>query len=110
MSFMIKITASQCANVAHTHLQNEKYISTKQSIEQIQYPKGICGTGLCHLRALVNVWGKAKVTAVLGNEQSLHHNNLDAAVVNSIFQEHNNKKDHFIYFIYGIHWVALTPK
>ena len=50
------------------------------------------------------------VTTVLGKEQSLHHKNLDAAVVNRIFQEYNKKEDHFIYFIYGIYWIALTPK
>ena len=94
----------------HTRLQNEKCISSKQTVEQIHYPEGICGAGLCHLRALVHVWGETMVTAVLGKETFLHHNNLDAAVVNSIFQEHNNKKDHLIYFIYGIHWVALTPE
>ena len=40
----------------------------------------------------------------------LTQKNLDPAVVNSIFQEHNNKEDHLIYFIYRIHWVVLTPK
>ena len=30
--------------------------------------------------------------------------------MNRMFQDHNNKEDHLIYFIYGIHWVALTPK
>ena len=102
--------ASQCAAVAYIRLQNEKCISSKQTRDQIHYPEGICGTGLCHLRALVNVWGETMVTAVLVKEKYLHQKHLDPAVVNSIFQEHNNKEDHLIYFIYGIHWVALTPK
>ena len=51
-----------------------------------------------------------KVTDIIEKEISLHNKNLDAAKVNSIFQEYNREENHFIYFIYGIHWVALTPQ
>ena len=79
-------------------------------MDQIIYPEGICGAGLCHLRALVNVWGQEMVSAILKKEKSLPKQNLDPTVVKTNFEEHNNKKDHLIYFIYGIHWVALTPE
>ena len=50
------------------------------------------------------------VTAILAKEKSLPKQNLDPTVVKRSFEEQNNKKDHLIYFIYGIHWVALTPE
>ena len=65
------IKASQCVAVAHTKLQHSKCISSKQTVDQITYPEGICGAELCHLRALVNVWGQAMVSAILAKEKSL---------------------------------------
>ena len=66
-----EINSSQCAAVAHTNLQIEMCISSKQTADRITYPDGICGAGLFHLRAHVNVWGLQMVTAILKKETSL---------------------------------------
>ena len=34
---------------------------------------------------------------------------LDRVLVKKIFEKYNDNDDYFIYFIYGVHWVALTP-
>ena len=67
------ITAHRLSEKAHTVLQKASCISKQPNSVKTPYPVGITGTGLCHLRALVNVWGVEKVKTVIGKETLLHH-------------------------------------
>ena len=45
----------------------------------------------------------------LGKESSLKDPFLDRVILENMFEKYNSNEDHSIYFIYGVHWAALTP-